>query len=163
MRAMQRVMFVCTGNICRSPLAHAVFEHMLVERGLSDHYRVESSGLTGYHIGDNADPRMRRTARAHGVQLDHLSRRFQRNDLESYDILLAMDSGHYDDMTRLAGDDETRAKVHMFRSFDPHGDGDVPDPYYGGSKGFEDVYDIVERSCRVLLDELEGARRGGVS
>ena len=162
---MQKIMFVCTGNICRSPLAHAVFAHKAAERGVADQYQLESSGLTAYHVGDNADPRMRRTAAQRGVNLDHMARRFMPRDLEHYDLVLAMDQGHFSDMRRMAADDNERAKIRMFREFDPEArDGaEVPDPYYGGARGFDDVYDIVERTTETLLDALERVRREGGS
>lgn len=161
---MQRIMFVCTGNICRSPLAHAVFEHKAAERGVAGEYEVESAGLTAYHLGDNADPRMRRTAAEHGVRLDHMARLFQPGDLADYDLILAMDRGHFEDLRHMAANEGERGKVRLFREFDPQArEGDeVPDPYYGGARGFEDVYDIVERTSDVLLDTLEKVRlRGG--
>ncbi len=148
-----RVMFVCLGNICRSPVAHAVFEDLVRQEGLDDRISVESSGTGAWHLGEPADSRMRRTARKHGVTIDHRARAFSPADFREYDLILAMDRQNYRDiMSR--GSAEDREKVRMFRDFDPAGSGDVPDPYYGGPEGFEDVYRIVERTARALLDEI---------
>jgi protein-tyrosine phosphatase len=156
-----RILFVCTGNICRSPLAHAVFESLLAERGLAHRYEVESAGTTAYHAGDNADPRMRKTAAGHGVHIDHLARQISRDDLEHYDMILAMDRENRDAVLRLARNGEGAKKVRLFREFDPEGGPghEVPDPYYGGSDGFERVFRIVDRTSRGLLASLVPERR----
>lgn len=161
-------MFVCSGNICRSPLAHRVLEHQAKQRGLSDRISVESSGTGAWHVGQDADPRMRKTAEKNGVTLHHRAQRLQRDDLFTQDILFAMDRGHYREMTATQhrfGDGASGGNIFLFRQFDPAiaGEGiasvdeapDVPDPYYGGARGFEDVYAIVERTCRRILDAIE--------
>lgn len=147
-------MFICSGNICRSPLAHAVFEDMVRSRGLVDRISVESSGTGSWHVGENADPRMRKTAAGHGIRLDHPARHLRPADLESCDLLLTMDRQNFRDAQDLARNPAERDKVRMFRDFDPDGPGDVPDPYYGGPDGFETVWTIVARTCRALLDEV---------
>lgn len=156
-----RILFVCTGNICRSPLAHAAFESLLAERGLADRYEVESAGTTGYHAGDNADPRMRRTAAKHGLRFDHLARQITRSDIERYDLILAMDRENRDSVLRLFRNGDGARKVRLFREFDPQGapSDEVPDPYYGGPDGFERIYEIVERTSEGLLAQLESQRR----
>ncbi len=152
-----RIMFVCQGNICRSPLAEAVFNHLLTRRNLTGRYRVDSTGVSAYHQGENADPRMRQVAAGHDVVVSHRARTIGRDDLDHNDIILAMDRSNYDILQRNAQTPEQRGRIVMFRSFDPgaHGQLDVPDPWYGGIDGFETVFTIVERTCRALLDHLE--------
>lgn len=149
-----RIMFICTGNICRSPLAHAVFQHLVETDNLDQLFEIESSGTTAYHVGEKADSRMRRTASEHGVPINHRSRQLYRKDLADYDLLLTMDSHNYRDTLALCRTDEEREKVKMFRDYDPEGQGDVPDPWYGGAEGFETVWTIVRRTSESLLDTL---------
>ncbi|MDF1568964.1 MAG: low molecular weight protein-tyrosine-phosphatase [Spirochaetaceae bacterium] len=149
-----RVMFICSGNICRSPLAQAVFEHLSAEAGLSGEFEIESSGTGAWHVGEQADSRMRKTASAHGVKLNHRSRQLHREDLSDYHLLLTMDHHNHRDTMALARTPEEREKVRLFRDFDPAGTGDVPDPWYGGLDGFEDVWQIVKRTCESLLKNL---------
>jgi protein-tyrosine phosphatase len=151
----KRVMFVCLGNICRSPLAHAVFQNLVDERGLGDSYAVESSGTCAYHAGEQADSRMRKTAAERGVSINHKSRQIFRFDLEDYDSIFAMDRNNFLEISSMTSNKDLLRKVHMFRDFDPVGKGDVPDPYYGGQKGFENVFDIVSRTCSNILNLLE--------
>ncbi|MBI9100055.1 MAG: low molecular weight phosphotyrosine protein phosphatase [Spirochaetaceae bacterium] len=148
-------MFVCLGNICRSPLAHAVFQEMVNERGLEDHYSVQSSGTCAYHAGEPADSRMRKTALGRGIKINHKARQIFRYDLEEYDYIFAMDKNNYQNIRRLTTNEDLLKNVFMFRQFDPLTPGDVPDPYYGGQSGFDDVYDIVDRTCSHILDLLE--------
>lgn len=152
-----RVMFICTGNICRSPLAHAVFENLIEIENVQELFEVESSGTTAYHVGEQADSRMRRTASEHGVRINHRSRQLFRKDLADYDLLLTMDGHNYRDTLSLCRTEEEREKVKMFRDYDPEGQGDVPDPWYGGNEGFETVWTIVRRTSESLLSKI---RRG---
>lgn len=147
-----KVMFICMGNICRSPLAHAVFDDMAAREGLD--VFTESCGMGAWHVGEPADPRMRRTAKDHGVTVNHHARQFNPSDLDEYDLLIPMDKGNLRDMEPFLKP-EHREKVHLMREWDPEGGTEVPDPWYGGPEGFETVYRIVERSCRVLVDELK--------
>lgn len=158
-----KVLFVCTGNICRSPLAHAVFQNMIHSRGVQKEFEVESAGTHGYHVGENADPRMRSTAARRGVPFSHPARKLIQSDLEYYDVIFAMDRSHYDRLMHMAASAKNPAKIHMFREFDPLGDAamDVPDPYYGGQNGFDDVFDIVERSSERILDALRSGETAG--
>ena len=163
-------MFVCSGNICRSPLAHRVLEAQAAERGLN--VSVESSGTGSWHVGEEVDSRMRATAARHGLTLRHAARRLSRGDVERYDLIFAMGGNHYRDIVSLgrrgASDDVVR-RAYLFRQFDPASSPrggatalpippeaalDVPDPYYGGDEGFEEVYRIVERTCTVILDSI---------
>jgi len=153
------IMFICTGNICRSPLAHAVFEEIAGKNGLKNRIRVESSGTHSYHRGEQADYRMRETAKRHGLTIDHGARRLSRLDLENYDLLLTMDEGNFADTLALCRIDKNRKKVKMFRDFDPEGEGDVPDPWYGGMDDFELVWHIVYRTCESLFDHVNGILR----
>ncbi|WP_076487558.1 low molecular weight protein-tyrosine-phosphatase [Alkalispirochaeta americana] len=158
-------MFVCTGNICRSPLAQAILEKMALDRGVSEQIQVESSGTDGWHVGENADSRMRETAAAQGVNLNHRARQFSAGDLQEYDLVFAMGRNHLKAIREIARREggSARAKVVLFREFDPALSGggnppDVPDPYYGGAEGFREVYRIVERTCDEILNEIQEER-----
>jgi len=156
MRETIKLLFVCTGNICRSPLAHRLFEHLIREKGLDTSFEIESAGTNAqWHEGENADPRMRKVARAHGLVLDHYARQLRISDFQYYDYILAMAHDHMHHMQRLvATENETKALIELFRDYDPQENGDVPDPYYDGVEGFEKVYVIVERTCQQLLQNL---------
>jgi len=154
-----RIMFICTGNICRSPLAHAIFEQMVDKNSLKQKIKVESSGTNSYHRGEQADYRMRQIAWGHGLIIDHRARRLSRTDLENYDLLLTMDERNFADTLALCRTDENRERVRMFRDFDPEGRGDVPDPWYGGMEDFELVWSIVHRTCKSLLNHVHGLLR----
>ncbi|AFG38454.1 low molecular weight protein-tyrosine-phosphatase [Spirochaeta africana] len=158
---MKKIMFVCMGNICRSPIAQAVFEHKLKERELEAHYEAESSGTHGYHVGEDADARMRKTAAGHGVHFHHPAQKFLVSFLDQYHLVLAMDQGNYDDIRYAAAGHPNLNRLHKFRAFDPEGSeaDDVPDPYYGGDQGFELVYQMVDRTCDALIDYLEKLRQ----
>jgi protein-tyrosine phosphatase len=151
-----RILFVCLGNICRSPLAEGVFRHLVRERGLERHFHVDSAGTSGWHTGAPPDARSAETARRRGITLAGSSRKLASADLETFDYVIAMDAENLDAILALAGRSAgARARVHRLREWDPRpGDLDVPDPYYGGPQGFENVQDIVERSCAALLDHV---------
>lgn len=151
-----RIQFVCLGNICRSPLAKAVFRDKVEEAGLEEHFEIVSSGTSNYHIGEQADHRMRDTAERHGHSLEeHRASQFTADDLERFDHIFAMDKSNLNDILHLDDEDEYGGKVRLFREFDPEPDDyQVPDPYPGGRQGFETVYDIVDRTTDLLLDRL---------
>ncbi|ARA91713.1 protein tyrosine phosphatase [Rhodothermaceae bacterium RA] len=153
---MTRVLFVCLGNICRSPLAEGVFRHYVRKAGLEDHIEVDSAGTGSWHVGEPPDRRMRRTAEAHGISLDgQRARQFEKEDLERFDHIFAMDKENLQDILYLDDGDAYGHKVRLFREFDPEpGDYQVPDPYYGGPQGFENVFQIVDRTARTLLHRL---------
>ncbi len=155
-RAM-RVLFVCLGNICRSPTAEAVMRGLVAERGLEEEIEVESAGTGDWHIGYPPDERSVAAAAERGVELTGEARQVSHGDFAGFDLLIAMDRQNEHDLLRLARTGEDRGKVRLLRSF-ADGDLDVPDPYYGGEDGFADVVEIVERSCRALLDEVAPAR-----
>jgi protein-tyrosine phosphatase len=169
-----RICFVCLGNICRSPMAEGAFEHLAKEAGLSEHFHVESAGLGPWHVGEPPDSRAQQTARAHGVRLDGRAQQFRASDFDDYDLVVALDEDVAAELRRMAPRASARGKVRLLREHDPQlaesGSGaktadrdlDVPDPYYGGQKEFELAYQMIERSCRALLQELsaEAQRRG---
>lgn len=153
---MKRVLFVCLGNICRSPLAQALFEKEIEERGLSPAVAADSCGCSGWHSGDLPDPRMRTEAARHGVDLTHRARKITNRDGSEFDYIFAMDEEIYDRLSDELGEKYWN-KIRLFREWDqPDADGsrDVPDPYYGGREGFAAVYDICERNCRLIADRL---------
>ncbi|MEU0793188.1 low molecular weight protein-tyrosine-phosphatase [Amycolatopsis sp. NPDC005961] len=147
---MTHLVFVCSGNICRSPMAELVFRAHLEDAGLGDVVRVSSSGTGGWHAGEPADKRARATLEAHGYPTAHVASEVSDEDLAA-DLLLAADDGHAE-FLRARVDDPS--KVRLLRSFDPSAPGgaEVPDPYYGGDDGFEDVLGMIERSVPGLLD-----------
>jgi protein-tyrosine phosphatase len=153
-----RVLFVCMGNICRSPTAEGVFQRLVRDEGLEGEVEVESAGMGGWHVGEPPDRRSAEAARRRGIELDGAARQFSRDDFGRFDLILAMDEENRRDLLNVAPDDEARAKVRLFREFDPAsnggGDLDVPDPYFGGEQGFEHVLDLVEAAARGLLDEI---------
>lgn len=153
----QRVLFVCLGNICRSPLAEGVFRHLVQERGLGDRFRVDSAGTAGYHAGEPPDPRSTEAAERHGVRLTGAARKVARRDVDEPGVVVAMDQSNRRALERLRGR-AGQAEIVMMREYDPVDAGaDVPDPYYGAPDGFEEVYQILARSCRGLLDDLTGS------
>ena len=151
-----RIQFVCLGNICRSPLAEAVFRDKVVDQGLGDRFDIESSGTGDWHVGEGADNRMRQTAADNGHSLEeHTASQFQAEDLEAYDHVFVMDKSNLNDVLYFDEDDRHSGKVRLFREFDPQpGDYQVPDPYYGGEEGFQNVYEIVSRTSEVILEQL---------
>jgi len=151
-----RIQFVCLGNICRSPLAKTVFRDKVEEAGLEEHFEIVSSGTGNYHVGEQADRRMRETAEQHGLSLDdHRASQFQKEDLEAFDHVFVMDKSNLNDVLHLDENDKHAGKVRLFREFDPEPDDyQVPDPYHGGRKGFENVFDIVDRTADMLLHRL---------
>lgn len=157
---MTRVCFVCLGNICRSPTAEGVFRHLVAEAGLDDRLEIDSAGTAAYHAGESPDRRSAATARRRGVSLVGRARQFIREDFERFDHVLAMDRSNLDALLRLAPSDTARAKVRLLRDHDPDSPpgAEVPDPYYGGPDGFDDVFDICMAACRGLLRELSDAR-----
>jgi len=142
------VLFVCTGNICRSPTAEAVLRHQAEKAGIDLH--VESAGIGRWHIGCPPDERAQHHAQRRGYDLSRLrARQVEPLDFERFDMILAMDRGHLRALQKMAPD-KHRAKIRLFAA-----ESDVPDPYYGGPEGFEHVLDLVEAACRDLLQELK--------
>lgn len=155
-KAPYKIIFVCLGNICRSPTGEGVFQHLVNERGLQPYFQVDSAGTSAYHIGEPANSKSQWTANQHGVKLNSRASQFKTTDLEMFDLILAMDHENLQNIQRMNGGGDDSDKIRLMRDFDPTPeDGSVPDPYYDGIQGFENVYQIIHRSCMNLLDELE--------
>lgn len=147
------VLFVCLGNICRSPTAEAVFKHKAKAAGLQ--VNIESAGTHGYHIGAPPDKRSQSAGENRGYSFKGLKcRRVDENDFAEFDYILAMDNSNYDNLLKVC-DDEYKHKVKMFLDFAPVKDKEVPDPYYGGKQGFELVLDLIEQASDGLVAELQ--------
>jgi protein-tyrosine phosphatase len=155
-----RVLFVCLGNICRSPLAEGVFKSLVEQRGLAAHYSIDSAGTGGWHAGESPDERSVAVAKKNGVLLTSRARQVSTSDFEDFDHIVAMDRQNLLDLQALGrGAAAGGARLHLLREFDPEpGDRQVPDPYYGGADGFDHVYAMVRRSCEAMLDALEAER-----
>ena len=152
-----KILFVCLGNICRSPAAEGVFLHLLQERGLSDQFLVDSAGTGGWHVGNPADRRMQAAANRRGIQLPSRARQISLDDLSEFDLILTMDDANLAAVTSLASEAGRRAtaKIKPMLSYTSQfSETEVPDPYYGGEAGFEHVLDLLEDACSNLLDEL---------
>lgn len=151
---MTKVLFVCLGNICRSPLAEALFRKHVEERGLSDKYEVDSCGTAAYHIGAEPDSRSLANARKNGLDYSHSGRQVIDRDFEEFDYIIPMDASNEAHLRY--GDPTGQAHIELMRNYDPGFEGtDVPDPYYGGEQGFQNVFEILDRSTANLLDTLE--------
>ena len=166
------VLFVCLGNICRSPLAEGVFRGLVREVGLEDRFDVDSAGTSNYHRGEAPDPRTIETAARRGVKLTHASRQITGEDLHRFEYVMVMDAQNLAKVRRLADSVRPETEVRLLREYDPEAslagagraagrDGpavpaelEVPDPYFGGPEGFERVQEIVERSCLGLLEHI---------
>lgn len=149
------VLMVCMGNICRSPLAHGLFEEMVAREGLDDAIVVDSAGTHAYHVGEQPDPRSQETALRHGIDLSgQRARRVAPSDFERFDYILAMDRENFSILSASCPD-EQRHKLRLFLEFAPElPEREVPDPYYGGASGFDRVYALVEAASRGLLEEI---------
>ena len=150
-----KIVFVCTGNICRSPTAEAVARHFIAEAGLARSITVDSAGTQGYHVGEAPDPRTRQAALKRGYDLSGLrARKLDSADFRRFDLLLAMDRSHLEFMLRLCPE-IYRHRVALFMSFAPESDFDeVPDPYYGGPRGFDFVLDMCEAGAKGLIERM---------
>ena len=148
------VLFVCMGNICRSPTAEGVFRHHVTESGLAGQILIDSAGTHAYHVGEPPDRRSQAAAERRGFKLDHIrARRVSDEDFERFDLLLAMDKLNHVTLLERA-DEEHHGKIRLFLEYANGAEFDVPDPYYGGATGFERVLDLVEDASLGLLDEL---------
>ena len=152
---MIKVLFVCLGNICRSPSGEAVLNAKLEEHGLQDQVEVDSAGTSGYHTGEPADSRMQTHAQKRGYNLSSISRQIRSVDYDDFDFIIAMDQSNYRNLLNMAKTSEHRSKVALMTEFSEKLDGDVPDPYYGGSMGFERVFDILEDCMEGLIEEIK--------
>ncbi len=152
--AVTSILFVCLGNICRSPLAEGTFAHLAGQADVD--VRIDSAGTGSWHVGERPDARAQAVARARGIELPGHARRVSSSDMHDFDYVIAMDRSNLAHLAALGRSSRGSARLHLLREFDSEArrDKDVPDPYYGGRRGFEECFRIVERSCRGLLESL---------
>jgi protein-tyrosine phosphatase len=152
---MKKILFLCMGNICRSPAGHCVFQHLVDQAGRTDQFEIESAGTIGFHVGSPPDSRMQQSMRVRNIPIIGHSRQLQANDLETYDLILAMDNENLVDARALDPSGDLHHKVQLFCDYcTAHRETEVPDPYYGGDRGFEHVLDLIEDGCANLLKQL---------
>lgn len=155
-----RVLFVCLGNICRSPAAEGCFLHLLAREQLEDLFEVDSAGTGHWHVGKPADPRMREAALRRGIALPSRARQISSADLERFDYILTMDNDNLTGVRQLAGPTRPRARIEpITRHCRRYQLQEVPDPYYGGAEGFDHVLDLLEDACEGLLAALKPSER----
>ena len=156
--ALQHLLFVCLGNICRSPVAEGVFLHLIASEGLEERFVVDSAGTGGWHVGNPADRRMRAAAERRGIHLPSRARQIELADFTSFDRILTMDDDNFRNVRSLArelGERPALARIEPMTSHcRQHQAIEVPDPYYGGEQGFEHVLDLLEDACGGLLESL---------
>ena len=158
-QAMVSVVFVCMGNICRSPTAEGVFRHVVAQKQLVNRIEIDSAGTHAYHIGEPPDSRSQTTAKNHGVDLStQRARKVQNRDFTDFDYVIAMDQSNYENLKQLMGSLEEidpKAKLHLFMEFaSSWQSNEVPDPYYGGGNGFKNVFDMVQDASEGLLKHI---------
>jgi protein-tyrosine phosphatase len=154
--SQKSVLFVCLGNICRSPVAEAIFKHQVKMRGINHLFTADSCGTSNYHIGDDPDPRALCNALKNGVPVSHKGRQLSVNDLKVFDFILAMDQSNYDTILRLPDAEVYQSKIKLVRNYDPSGAGDVPDPYYGNEHDFQLVFEMLNRTLANFLTTESG-------
>jgi protein-tyrosine phosphatase len=155
MKEMVKVLFVCMGNICRSPTAHGVFRALVEKEGLSQAVEIDSAGTHAYHVGSAPDRRAQATAQERGIDIsDLVARRVEPDDFDLFDFVVAMDQDNYMSLSEICPDQHVD-KIYMFMDFADHmRTREVPDPYYGGPSGFDRVFDLVEAASEGLLQEI---------
>jgi protein-tyrosine phosphatase len=143
------------GNICRSPMAEGIFLSILKKEGLTSKFSIDSAGTLGYHQGELPDSRMRFHAEKRGYKLTHISRKFTRMDFENFDWIIAMDDSNFEDINDLVVNNEDKSKIHRMVDFCKELEAThIPDPYYGGDKGFDNVIDLLEDACQGLFEKI---------
>ncbi|MFZ1686502.1 MAG: low molecular weight protein-tyrosine-phosphatase [Flavobacteriales bacterium] len=149
-----KILMVCLGNICRSPMAEGVLRHLAQQRGI--HIEVDSAGTADYHVGDAPDKRARTATQRKGISIEHLrGRQVEMADFARFDLLLAMDKSNHSDLLQLAPDDASKEKVKLMMAFaNKTSTGEVPDPYYGPDEGFDETFALLENACNGLLDAI---------
>ncbi len=151
----KRILFVCLGNICRSPAAEGIMRTIVGREGCEGGFEIDSAGTYGGHAGELPDPRMRAAAKERGIDLVHRSRRFTADDFDRFDMILTMDDNNYETVHRMARSPEDRHKIYRMTQFCRHFEADhIPDPYYEGRRGFEHVLDLLDDACEGLLDHV---------
>jgi protein-tyrosine phosphatase len=147
-----KILMVCLGNICRSPLA----EGILASKLDPTKFEVDSAGTAGYHVGELADRRSIITAKQHGLDISYQrSRKFVKNDFQTFEYIFAMDQSNYNNILALAETEEDRSKVHLIlNQISPNSNAEVPDPYYGGDQGFENVYQMLNEACSIFAEKI---------
>ncbi|MCB9245513.1 MAG: low molecular weight phosphotyrosine protein phosphatase [Flavobacteriales bacterium] len=148
------VLFVCLGNICRSPLAEGLLLDKIERHGLEGSVRVESAGTSNYHIGELPDPRMRRTAASRGIDLKSKARQFRVSDFQGFDLIIAMDDQNLSDILELEPDGHSARVFKMGYFLDPNLEPDIPDPWFGGEAGFQEVFKMLDMATENLLQHL---------
>jgi protein-tyrosine phosphatase len=159
-----KILFVCLGNICRSPTAEGVMRKLVAEAGMNSpptRVELDSAGTGGWHVGEAPDARASEAARRRGIVLESVARQVRPEDFERFDLILAMDGSNQHVLRKLAPDEAAREKVRLLREFDPASAGrhdlDVPDPYYDNERGFELVLDQIQVACAGLLEHVRAA------
>lgn len=152
-----RILFVCLGNICRSPAAEGILKAMAEEKGLADRFYIDSAGIGSWHVGDLPDHRMRRHGMMHGYDFSSHARQVTSADFQRFDLIIVMDDDNYYDIKRFATMPDDMSKVHRINEYFVRYQGrhDVPDPYYGGDSGFELAIELLEDACRGILDKVQ--------
>lgn len=152
---MKKILFICMGNICRSPAGHCILQNLVNQAGLAEHFEIESAGTIGFHIGAAPDNRMQQSMRARDIPIIGRSRQINRSDLEYYDLILAMDNDNYAGACALDPSGSLHYKIELFCTYcKNYSETEVPDPYYGGDLGFEHVLDLIEDGCANLIGIL---------
>lgn len=152
-----KILFVCSGNICRSPSAEAVFKKLVDEKGVTGKFEIDSAGTGSWHVGEPADKRMKEHAKKRGYNLTSVSRKIYPSvDFEHFDLIIAMDNYNVNDLKSIVRNGKDLSKIHKMTDFAKEWNySEIPDPYYGGEEGFELVLDLLEDSCKGLLEKLD--------